>query len=126
MSRLDRVVHARLEDVSFADQGFRPGEFDTVIAADILEHLVNPWELLVRLKPFLAPRAQIVASIPNVRNISVAALARRRVSQPSGHRERADQARADDAVGHHAAGADGAVRGAVPDPGEGGLSGKRD
>jgi SAM-dependent methyltransferase len=72
-SRLDRVVHARLEDVSFADQGFQPGEFDTVIAADILEHLVNPWELLVRIKPILAPRAQIVASIPNVRNISVVA-----------------------------------------------------
>ena len=71
--RLDRVVHARLEDVSFSDQGFRHGEFDTVIAADILEHLVNPWELLVRLKPFLAPRAQIVASIPNLRNLSVVA-----------------------------------------------------
>lgn len=70
-TRLDRVVHARLEDVSFADQGFRHGEFDTVIAADILEHLVNPWDVLVRLKPFLAPRAQIVASIPNVRNLSV-------------------------------------------------------
>ena len=72
-SRLDRVVHARLEDVSFADQGLQPGEFDTVIAAGILEHLVNPWELLVRLKPFLAPRAQVIASIPNIRNISVAA-----------------------------------------------------
>jgi len=71
LSRLDRVVHARLEDVWFADQGFHHGEFDTVIAADILEHLVNPWELLVRLKPFLAPRAQIVASIPNIRNLSV-------------------------------------------------------
>ena len=70
-SRLDRVVHARLEDRSFADHGFHRGEFDTVIAADILEHLVNPWELLVRLKPFLAPRAQIVASIPNIRNLSV-------------------------------------------------------
>ncbi len=70
-ARLDRVVHARLEDLSFAAQGFRDGEFDTVIAADILEHLVNPWELLVRLKPFLALRAQVVASIPNIRNLSV-------------------------------------------------------
>ena len=70
-TRLERVVHARLEELSFADQGFRPGEFDTVIAGDILEHLVNPWELLVRLRPFLAPKAQIVASIPNIRNITV-------------------------------------------------------
>ena len=72
-SRLDRVVHARLDDMSFADHGFEQDEFDTVIAADVLEHLVNPWDLLVRLKPFLAPHAQIVASIPNVRNITVVA-----------------------------------------------------
>lgn len=72
-SRLDRVVHARLDNGSLAEHGFEQGEFDTVIASDILEHLVNPWELLVRLKPFLAPRAQIVASIPNIRNITVVA-----------------------------------------------------
>lgn len=70
-TRLERVVHTRLEELCFADQGFQPGEFDTVIAADILEHLVNPWELLVRLRPFLAPKAQIVASIPNIRNLTV-------------------------------------------------------
>jgi SAM-dependent methyltransferase len=70
-TRLERVVHASLEGISFASHGFSHGEFDTVIAADILEHLVNPWDLLVRLRPFLAPKAQIVASIPNIRNITV-------------------------------------------------------
>jgi SAM-dependent methyltransferase len=70
-SRLERVVHARLDGIGFADHGFRDGEFDTVVAADILEHLVNPWDLLVRLRPFLAPNAQVIASIPNIRNITV-------------------------------------------------------
>jgi 2-polyprenyl-3-methyl-5-hydroxy-6-metoxy-1,4-benzoquinol methylase len=75
-TRLDRVILARIEDVDFAAQGLSAGEFDTIIAADILEHLVNPWQLPVRLKPFLAPGAQVVASIPNVRNaILIAALA---------------------------------------------------
>ena len=70
-TRLERVICARIEDVDFAAEGFKPGEFDMVVAADILEHLIDPWNLLVRLKPWLAPRAQVVASIPNVRNITV-------------------------------------------------------
>jgi 2-polyprenyl-3-methyl-5-hydroxy-6-metoxy-1,4-benzoquinol methylase len=68
-TRLDRVVHARIEGVDFEAEKAGWGEFDTVIAADILEHLVNPWDLLLRLKRRLAPGAQVVASIPNVRNI---------------------------------------------------------
>lgn len=68
-TRIDRVICARLEDLDLAAQGFRPGEFDCLIAADILEHLVNPWDVLVRVKPFLAPNALVLASIPNARNL---------------------------------------------------------
>ena len=70
-SRLDRVVCSRLETVDFAAAGLKPGEIDLVIAADILEHLVNPWDLLVKLKPYLARNAIIAASIPNVRNLEL-------------------------------------------------------
>ena len=74
--RLDRVVCERLENIDLAAHGLAHGEFDLVVAGDILEHVVNPWDLLVRIKPFLAARAQVVASIPNVRNmLLVAALA---------------------------------------------------
>lgn len=70
-TRLDRVVRSRLEEVDFAAEGFVPGELDLVIAADILEHLVNPWEFLAKLRPFMAPRGVVLASIPNVRNLNL-------------------------------------------------------
>lgn len=70
-TRLDRAIHSRLEDLDFAASGFKPGEFDLVIAADILEHLVNPWDLLVRLRPFVAADGVVLSSIPNVRNLNL-------------------------------------------------------
>lgn len=74
--RIDRVICARLEDLDLEANGIAQGSIDLVIAADVLEHVVNPWDILVRLKPYLAPGGQIVASIPNVRNaLLVAALA---------------------------------------------------
>ena len=71
--RLDRVVQADLDGFDFALAGFERGTIDTVIAIDVLEHLANPWRLLERLKPWLAPDAQVLACIPNMRNITIAA-----------------------------------------------------
>jgi 2-polyprenyl-3-methyl-5-hydroxy-6-metoxy-1,4-benzoquinol methylase len=74
--RIDRVICSRLEDVDFEAEGIAAGEFDVIVAADVLEHIVNPWQALQRLKHFLAPGGQFVASIPNVRNAwLIAALA---------------------------------------------------
>lgn len=70
-TRLDRVICSRLESVDFAAQGIGPGAYDLVIAGDVLEHLVNPWTELVRLRPLIAPGGQLVACIPNVRNLQV-------------------------------------------------------
>src|SRR5688500_18515572 len=68
---LDRLIVSRLEMLDFAAEGFQPGELDVVIAADILEHLVNPWELLARLRPYVAAEGIVLASIPNVRNLNL-------------------------------------------------------
>lgn len=74
--RLDRVVRERIDGMDFAAHGFLPGEFDVLVAADVLEHVVNPWDVLVRVRPLLAAGGQLVASIPNVRNaLLIAALA---------------------------------------------------
>jgi 2-polyprenyl-3-methyl-5-hydroxy-6-metoxy-1,4-benzoquinol methylase len=67
-TRLDRVVEARLDDIDFNAHGLEPGTFDAITASDVLEHLSNPWRLLERVRPLLAPGGQLLASIPNVRN----------------------------------------------------------
>ena len=71
--RVDRALQADLDHFDFAQAGFDRGTVDTVIAIDVLEHLVNPWRLLERMKPWLAPAAQVLACIPNMRNITIAA-----------------------------------------------------
>jgi len=42
------------------------GPFDTIVFADVLEHLSNPAELVLLAKKGLAPGGAIVASVPNV------------------------------------------------------------
>jgi methionine biosynthesis protein MetW len=64
-SRLDEVVVASLEDDSTAAD--RLGEFDCLIAADVLEHLRDPWSTLSRFTELLRPGGTAVVSLPNVR-----------------------------------------------------------
>ena len=71
LTRLDRVITARIEDVDFPAQGIEPGAFDLVVAGDVLEHLHNPWGALERVRPLIAPGGRLVASVPNVRNLHV-------------------------------------------------------
>jgi SAM-dependent methyltransferase len=42
------------------------GRFDALIAADILEHLVDPWSALQRYAALLEPGGTAVVSLPNV------------------------------------------------------------
>ncbi|AJQ26100.1 glycosyltransferase [Pelosinus fermentans] len=45
--------------------------FDYIILGDVLEHLQNPWEILMRLYKHLAPGGKILASIYNIMHFSV-------------------------------------------------------
>jgi 2-polyprenyl-3-methyl-5-hydroxy-6-metoxy-1,4-benzoquinol methylase len=64
-ARLDRVIVADAE--AFA-AGAAPPEapFDCLIAADVLEHLRDPWAALRGVVAMLAPGATAVVSLPNV------------------------------------------------------------
>lgn len=45
--------------------------FDVVVCADLLEHLPEPERLLERVRGWLKPGGVLLASIPNVANVSV-------------------------------------------------------
>ncbi|WP_210491581.1 class I SAM-dependent methyltransferase [Patulibacter sp. SYSU D01012] len=60
---LDRVVCAdAAEGLATPDLG----EFDCVIAADVLEHLVDPWSVLNAATARLRPGGTVIVSLPNV------------------------------------------------------------
>lgn len=48
------------------------GPFDTVLCYDVLEHLVDPWSVLRRLREVAAPGARLQISVPNARHLSLA------------------------------------------------------
>lgn len=68
---LDQVLCGKFEDFDLAAEGLAPGSIDTVIAADVLEHMYNPWQVMLALKPYLTADAQLILSIPNTRHIGL-------------------------------------------------------
>lgn len=68
MERLDRVIIADLETIQL---DFPEGYFDCILCADVLEHLKQPGELLMKLRRHLNNEGVLVASIPNIRHIVI-------------------------------------------------------
>lgn len=66
-ARLDEVIVADLAALDPAPLG----RFDCLIAADVLEHLVDPWAVLARCATALEPGARCVISLPNARHWEV-------------------------------------------------------
>lgn len=67
-ARLDHVWEGAVEKV-LAE--IPDNHFDCVVLGDVLEHLVDPWAVLKRLREKVAEGGKIVASIPNVQNWKV-------------------------------------------------------
>ena len=68
---LDQVLCGKFEDFNLEAEGIALGSLDTVVAADVLEHMYDPWHVMTRLKPYLAKDAQIILSIPNTRHLGL-------------------------------------------------------
>ena len=61
--KLDRVI---VGDIEKLELPFAKERFDYILMGDVLEHLIDPWQCLKRLKEYLKPGGSVIASIPNV------------------------------------------------------------
>jgi 2-polyprenyl-3-methyl-5-hydroxy-6-metoxy-1,4-benzoquinol methylase len=60
------IYSSNLNDVSWPDDLAAEGKFDAVIAADVLEHVYDPWTVLKGMKSLLNEGGFIVLSLPHV------------------------------------------------------------
>lgn len=62
--RLDRVLCG---DIAALIDELPVRYFDAVVFNDVLEHLIDPYDVLTRIKPLFADHGVVVSSIPNIR-----------------------------------------------------------
>jgi len=67
-SRLDKVFIGDAAEVILGRE-LNDHQFDTIIFADLLEHLVDPWVVLRAAVKHLHPEGSIITSIPNIRHL---------------------------------------------------------
>jgi len=70
------LARLRLDVVQIGDVESMPldawiGQFDTLVVADVLEHLRDPWAALFRLRDCLKDGGMVVASIPNIAHYKI-------------------------------------------------------
>ena len=62
----DGVVIGSIEDPIVAERASALGPYDAIIFADVLEHLVDPWQTLTRVRAMLAAKGRVLLSVPNI------------------------------------------------------------
>lgn len=61
-SKIDEVITGDIEKLDLPYKEY----FDYIICGDVLEHLLDPWSALKKLKKYLTPKGYLIASIPNI------------------------------------------------------------
>lgn len=66
------VVQGDLNEPGWS-KTFDDRKFDVIVIADVLEHLINPWETLKESVALLRPGGSVVSSIPNANHAAMIA-----------------------------------------------------
>ena len=59
------------EDVESVDHVFPENYYDVILFADVLEHLKDPLEVLVKFKRYINENGIIICTLPNIAHISI-------------------------------------------------------
>jgi len=65
---LDDVIEGNIETLELP---FREKRFDCILFADVLEHLIDPLDVLKKTRKFLKTDGSVIASIPNVQYLGL-------------------------------------------------------
>jgi 2-polyprenyl-3-methyl-5-hydroxy-6-metoxy-1,4-benzoquinol methylase len=65
---LSRVIKGNVETM---DLPFPDGNFDAAILSEVLEHLVDPWKVVLRISPLIRSGGLVMASSPNISHYRV-------------------------------------------------------
>jgi 2-polyprenyl-3-methyl-5-hydroxy-6-metoxy-1,4-benzoquinol methylase len=66
---VDLFLQGNLDDPAIWDRlAIEQDGFDTILCLDVLEHLVDPWEVVRRCSGLLRVGGRLIVSIPNARN----------------------------------------------------------
>ncbi|QXH51544.1 class I SAM-dependent methyltransferase [Pseudomonas fakonensis] len=68
----DAVMQADLNAADWPQLLDSTERFDVVVAADVLEHLYDPWTTLKRMVPLMSPEGYLVISLPHVGHAAIA------------------------------------------------------
>lgn len=66
-----KLSHVVCGDIESAVLPYHAEQFDCILFGDVLEHLVDPWSVLKKLRPYLKKDGTVLACVPNVGHISV-------------------------------------------------------
>lgn len=69
----DKVYQANLNDPDWPGILSAEDKYDVVVAADVLEHLYDPWNTLEAMKRFVNEEGYLVISLPHVGHSAIAA-----------------------------------------------------
>jgi len=69
----ENVFQRNLNEANWHEGVGIDGGYDVIVAADVLEHLINPWQTLSSLKLLLAPNGHIIVSLPHAGHLGVIA-----------------------------------------------------